>query len=240
MINPLEQFNLTNLWSISIESYHFVFTNCGLFLFISYVFILVFFRLNSSSNVLIPNRLQIFSESIYGIVEQMLTSTCGKKARKFLPLIFTVFVFILVSNLIGMIPGSFSAMSHVSITFALAILIFFTITFLGFYRHGLEYLSILLPKGTPLAIAPLMMFIELFAYLARPISLSVRLAANIAAGHIVLKVLASFVIMSGIFGILPFALLTILVGFEIFVAVLQAYIFAVLSCVYLSDALNLH
>ena len=240
MINPLEQFNIKTLWSVTVESYDIVFTNCSLFILIAYICLFLFFRLNSSTKALIPTRLQVSAEAIYQIADQMLLSTCGRRSKRFLPLIFTLFIFILTANLIGMVPGSFSITSHIVVTFTLAIIVFSTATILGFVKHGFSYLSLFLPKGIPIAIAPLIIVIELFAYLARPVSLSIRLAANMAAGHIILKVLAAFTIMSGIFGFLPFALLTILIGFEIFVAILQAYIFSVLSCVYLNDALNLH
>ena len=149
-------------------------------------------------------------------------------------------MFILISNSVGMIPSVFTTTSHISVTFTLAIFVFITITAIGFVKNGIGYFSILLPKGTPMFLAPLIIFIELFAYLARPISLSIRLAANMTAGHVVLKVLATFVILSGLFGIMPLILLTILTGFEIFISILQAYIFSVLTCAYLNDALNLH
>jgi F-type H+-transporting ATPase subunit a len=139
-----------------------------------------------------------------------------------------------------MLPLSFTVTSHIIVTFAMAIVVFIGVTIIGFARHGFHYLSLFLPSGTPMVMAPLMIFTELFAYMVRPVSLSVRLAANMTAGHIVMKVIASFVIMAGIAGVLPFALLFALTGFEIFVAVLQAYIFTILSCVYLTDAIKLH
>jgi F-type H+-transporting ATPase subunit a len=139
-----------------------------------------------------------------------------------------------------MIPGGFTATSHIVVTFTIAILLFVVINIIGFAKHGWHYFSILLPKGTPGFLAPLMILIELFTYLSRPFSLALRLAANMTAGHIVLKVFASFVVLSGIIGVFPFMMLIILTGFEIFVAILQAYIFTILACVYLNDALNMH
>jgi F-type H+-transporting ATPase subunit a len=181
------------------------------------------------------------AELIYGLVTDMLDQNVGPKGRKFVPVIFSLFLFILICNLLGMLPYSFTVTSHISITFALAILVFFIVTIVGFIRHGFHFFSLFLPKGTPWWLAPLMIIIELFTYLARPVSLSLRLAANMVAGHVLLKVMAGFVVTLAIyFKILPIPLMVILVGFEIFVAILQAYIFTILSCVYLNDAVNLH
>ena len=189
---------------------------------------------------LVPGKIQACGEIIFQLINGMLISTAGKNSQKFFTLIFSLFMFILISNSVGMIPSVFTTTSHISVTFTLAIFVFITITAIGFVKNGIGYFSILLPKGTPMFLAPLIIFIELFAYLARPISLSIRLAANMTAGHVVLKVLATFVILSGLFGIMPLILLTILTGFEIFISILQAYIFSVLTCAYLNDALNLH
>ena len=140
-----------------------------------------------------------------------------------------------------MIPGSFTATSHIAVTFAMAATIFVVITMIGIYKHGVHFMSLFMPSGTPPFLMPLIFIVELFAYLARPISLSLRLAANMTAGHIVLKVIASFVIMCGaLLGFMPFGLLIVLTAFEFFIAILQAYIFTILTCVYLNDALNLH
>jgi F-type H+-transporting ATPase subunit a len=185
--------------------------------------------------------MQSAGEMVYELVSNIIEGSAGSEGKKYLPVIFTVFIFILFCNLVGMIPYSFAVTSHIIVTFAVAFCVFIAITALGFAKHGFHYLSLFLPEGTPIIMAPLMIVIELFSYLSRPVSLSVRLAANMTAGHIVIKLLASFVIMGGLgLGIFPFAFLTILQGFEIFVAVLQAYIFTILSCVYLNDAINLH
>jgi F-type H+-transporting ATPase subunit a len=175
------------------------------------------------------------------MITGMLDQSVGAKGRKFVPLIFTLFMFILTCNLFGMIPYGFTVTSHISITFALAMMVFLLVTLVGIYLHGFHFFSLFLPAGTPWWLAPLMVVIELFAYLARPVSLSLRLAANMVAGHVLLKVIAGFVVSMAIYlKILPIPFLVILIGFELFVAVLQAYIFTILSCVYLSDALNLH
>ncbi len=186
-------------------------------------------------------RLQAAAEMIYETVEEMVGGTVGETGRRFVPFIFTLFIFILLCNLLGMVPGSFTATSHIAVTFAMAATIFVAITIIGICKHGSHFMSLFMPAGTPAFLMPLIFVVELFAYLARPISLSLRLAANMTAGHIVLKVIASFVIMSGAFlGFMPFGLLIVLTGFEFFIAILQAYIFTILTCVYLNDALNLH
>ncbi|NDA91594.1 MAG: ATP synthase F0 subunit A, partial [Alphaproteobacteria bacterium] len=152
-----------------------------------------------------------------------------------------LFMFIMVCNLFGMIPYGFTVTSHISITFALAMMVFLLVTLLGFILHGFHFFSLFLPAGTPWWLAPLMILIELFAYLARPVSLSLRLAANMVAGHVLLKVIAGFIVsMAFYLKIFPIPFISVLIGFEIFVAILQAYIFTILSCVYLNDAINLH
>lgn len=240
MHNPLDQFKIIDLFHITIGSWDISFTNSALFMLIALLVSIIFMYLGTRRADIIPKRMQSATEMLWNMTSNMVSSTSGDSGVKFVPFIFTLFLFILICNLLGMVPYSFTVTSHIAVTFGLAIFIFISITLIGFIKHGTHFLSLFLPSGTPIIMAPLMIFIELFAYLARPVSLSIRLAANMTAGHIILKILASMVIMSGIFGILPFTLLTILSGFEIFIAVLQAYIFTILSCVYLSDALNLH
>ncbi|WHQ46391.1 MAG: F0F1 ATP synthase subunit A [Candidatus Midichloria sp.] len=240
IINPLKQFAIKNLFEFNLLGFNIHFTNSALTMIIVIslaALLLCPVLFNKDGQI---TKTQAFIEIIYDTITQMIEGTAGAEARKFAPLIFSLFIFVLSCNLFGMIPYSFTVTSHISITFALAAVIFIFITTLGFIKHGTHFLSLFLPKGVPIFMAPLLIIIELFAYLARPISLSIRLAANIIAGHIVLKVLAALTIMVGFLGIFPFALLTILTGFEIFIAVLQAYIFSILTCVYLSDALNLH
>jgi F-type H+-transporting ATPase subunit a len=175
------------------------------------------------------------------MITGMLDQNVGAKGKKFVPLIFTLFMFILTCNVFGMIPYGFTVTSHISITFALAMMVFLLVTLFGIYLHGFHFFSLFLPAGTPWWLAPLMVVIELFAYLARPVSLSLRLAANMVAGHVLLKVMAGFVVSMAIYlKILPIPFIVVLIGFELFVAALQAYIFTILSCVYLNDALNLH
>ena len=240
MLNPLEQFFVKSVVNFSVFSHNIQITNSTLTFLTTYLIILLLTRVACYKISLVPGKVQACGEAVFLLIDGMLLSTAGKGSQKFFTLIFSLFMFILISNSIGMIPSVFTTTSHISVTFTLAIFVFIVITVVGFVKNGVGYFSILLPKGTPIFLAPLIIYIELFAYLARPISLSIRLAANMTAGHVVLKVLATFVILSGFFGIMPLILLTILTGFEIFISVLQAYIFSILTCAYLSDALNLH
>jgi F-type H+-transporting ATPase subunit a len=239
--SPLEQFEIGKIIDISLFGFDISLTNSSFFMLIAGALAFIYFVIAFKSQKLIPTRLQVSAEMVYNLVFDMLNQNVGSKGLVFVPLIFTLFIFILLCNLLGMIPYGFTVTSHISVTFTLAMLIFLLVTIVGFIKHGFHFLSLFLPKGTPLWLAPLMIVIELFTYLARPISLSLRLAANMVAGHILLKVMAGFVISLIIFlKFLPIPLMVILIGFEIFVAILQAYIFAILSCVYLNDAINLH
>lgn len=239
--SPLDQFKVKEIVDIELFGYDISITNSSLFMMIAGTVIFLYFTFAFKSKKLIPTRLQISGELIYGMISNMLEQNVGSGGRKFVPLIFTLFMFILTCNLLGMVPYGFTVTSHISVTFAMAMMIFLLVTLLGLYLHGLHFFSLFLPAGTPWWLAPLMVVIELFAYLARPVSLSLRLAANMVAGHVLLKVMAGFVVSMVIYlKILPIPFIVVLIGFEIFVAVLQAYIFTILSCVYLNDAINLH
>jgi F-type H+-transporting ATPase subunit a len=239
--SPLAQFEIGKIIDINLFGFDISLTNSSLFMVVAGALAFVYFITAFKSQQLIPSRLQVSAEIVYNLILDMLNQNVGPNGLVFVPLIFTLFIFILLCNLLGMIPYGFTVTSHISVTFALAMMIFLLVTIVGFVKHGFHFLSLFLPKGTPLWLAPLMIVIELFTYLARPMSLSLRLAANMVAGHILLKVMAGFVISLIIFlKFLPIPLMVILIGFEIFVAILQAYIFAILSCVYLNDAINLH
>lgn len=241
MHNPLAQFEIKPLLHLNLIGYDISFTNAALSMVLALSGAIIFIFYAIKNRALIPGRLQIAVESIYLMVTDIIHQNIGTKGVTFSPLIFSLFLFILVCNLFGMLPYSFTVTSHITITFALAILVFAIVTFIGFWKHGLHFLSLFLPTGTPLWLAPLIILIELFTYLARPVSLSLRLAANMVAGHVLLKVLAGFVVlMAAVLKPLPIPLIVVLIGFEIFVAVLQAYIFTILSCVYINDAVNLH
>lgn len=241
MHSPLEQFEIKPLIPLEMSGYDVSFTNSSLFMIITLFIVFAFLGLSVKKISDYPGRLQASGEMLYNFICDMIDETAGEKAKPYVPFMLTLFMFIITCNLLGMFPFTFTVTSHIAVTFAMAITIFLAITLLGFFKHGFHFLTLFVPKGAPMFLAPLMIVIEFIAYLVRPVSLSIRLAANMTAGHIVMKVIASLILMFGIVvGLLPFALLTILVGFEIFVAVLQAYIFTILTCVYLSDALNLH
>jgi F-type H+-transporting ATPase subunit a len=244
-INPLKQFLVKPIIPLEVLGYNLAFSNSALFMLLAMLIIFIWgfsYRksLANCDGVRKINRIQAASEFLVESVEKTLKGTCGTRGLKYIPEIFSLYFFIVLCNLLGMIPGGFTVTSHILVTFILAMVLFIFINIIGFYNHGLHYFSILAPKGTPGFLLPLMIVIELFTYLSRPISLSLRLAANMTAGHIVLKVFASFAVLSGIGVIFPFAMLIILTGFEFFVAILQAYIFTILASVYLNDALNLH
>lgn len=239
--NPLEQFLVKKLITIDVFGLDISFTNSSVYMLVAGTIVLSYFYLALRAEQMIPSRMQMSAEMIYNLITGMLNQSVGPDGRKFIPLIFTLFMFILLCNLLGMIPYTFAVTSNIVVTFGLAIMVFFTVIICGFVIHGLHFLAVFLPKGMPVWLAPLMILIELFAYLARPVSLSIRLAANIMAGHILIKVIAGFCVSFIIFfKFVPIPVITVLIGFEIFVAILQAYIFTILSCVYLSDAVNLH
>ncbi|MDC0864455.1 F0F1 ATP synthase subunit A [Rickettsiaceae bacterium] len=239
--SPLEQFAVKKILEIDIFGHDISVTNSAIFMMLAASFVVFYFAIAFRKKKLVPSRMQMSGEVMYGMIESMLHQNVGVSGRKFIPLIFTLFMFILTCNLLGMIPYGFTVTSHMSITFAIAMMIFLLVTILGLYLHGTRFFSLFLPHGTPWWLAPLMIVIELFAYLARPVSLSLRLAANMVAGHVLLKVVAGFVLSMAIYlKFLPIPFIVILIGLEIFVSILQAYIFTILSCVYLNDAINLH
>lgn len=241
MHSPLEQFEIKKIAQIDLAGFDVSFTNSSLFTACA-VFSLVFFGFFSlRKKLLIPSRFQAAGELLYFFVSDTAEGAIGSKGRRFVPLVFSLFAFILFANLTGMLPYCFTTTSHVSLTFFLASIVFFAVVFTGIVKHGFKFFSLFLPEGTPIWMAPLMVAIELFSFLARPVTLSLRLTANMVAGHVLLKIVLGFIISISLFlKFLPLAFAIIIIGFEIFVAVLQAYIFSVLTCVYLSDAVNLH
>jgi F-type H+-transporting ATPase subunit a len=240
--SPLAQFEVYPLMPLQLGQYDVSFTNASLWMMIAIAATAILMLVGARRNQLVPGRWQSMSEVMVQFVGNTVRDCAGSDAMKFFPMIFTLFMFILACNLLGMLPYSFTVTSHIIVTFALALGIFLACTVLAIIKHGPgKFLHSFLPEGTPWWMAPLMYFIEVFSYLARPVSLSVRLAANMMAGHTMLKVIAGFVVMLGVLGgWAPFALLVVLTGFEIGIAVLQAYIFTVLTCVYLNNALHLH
>lgn len=239
--SPLHQFEIQSIIPIEIGGVNVSFTNSALMMVIGLVAISILFMVAMRSRLLIPSRAQGMAEVIYQFVGSIVKDTVGSEGLKYFPFIFTLFMFVMACNVIGMLPYSFTATSHIIVTFALAMVVFIGVTVIGFARHGLHFLSFFLPAGTPWWLAPLMVLIELFAYLARPVSLSIRLAANMVAGHVLLKVIAGFAVAMGIqSGYIPIPFMILLTGFEIFIALLQAYIFTILTCVYLNDAIHMH
>ena len=223
------------------------FTNSAFYMLLSLLsisFLLFGFRTKQNVDDVeshIPTKWQVISEMSYDFIAKMVTSVAGSEGMKHYTLVFSLFLFILFGNLLGMLPYGFTLTSHISVTVVLALIVFLYVNFIAFSTHGIKYFKMFLPAGTPWWLAPLMVFIEVFAYLARPFSLAVRLAANMMAGHTMLKIIASFVLaMNFLLACFPFTFTVVLMGFEVFVAVLQAYIFAVLTCVYLNDALHMH
>jgi F-type H+-transporting ATPase subunit a len=241
-LNPMHQFEIYKIGpEINLGNINLSFTNASLFMMISAILILSLLSLGTKKKSLIPSKIQLITEISYTFVAKMINETAGSGAKSFFPFIFTLFMFILFCNIVGMLPYSFTVTSHIIITFALAAIIFIGVTIIGFVKHGIKYLELFVPKGVPIILLPLIIIIEIISYLSRPVSLSVRLFANMMAGHTMLKVFGGFVISLGLLGgWLPLGFTVALTGLEILIAFLQAYVFAILTCIYLNDALNLH
>src|SRR5215470_8599234 len=246
-IDPIHQFNIINLFKIGQFGDHAIyFTNSSAFMLLAVVLISALMIGGVAGGQLVPGRFQSMAEITYEFVASTLRSTAGAEGMKFFPLIFTLFMFICVSNLVGVIPYTFTLSSHIIFTATLALLVFFTVMIYGFWKNGLKFFKIFVPSGIPIFILPLVVFIEVFSFFLRPISHSVRLFANMLAGHIALKVFAGFVAMLGVSlgaigwigGIAPLALTVALTALELLVAFLQAYVFAILTCIYLNDAIH--
>jgi len=240
--NPMTQFEDYRIGpEIKVGAFDISFTNSSLFMVVSTLAILIIFNLGSKKNSLLPSKLQLLSELSYTFVSKMISDTAGSKARPYFAFIFSLFMFVLFCNMFGMIPYTFTVTSHIIVTFVLAAFIFIGVTIVGFIKHGFGYLKLFVPSGVPVVLLPLIVIIEIISYLSRPVSLSVRLFANMMAGHTMMKVFGGFVISLGIVGgWLPLSFSVALTGLEILVAFLQAYVFAILTCIYLNDALNLH
>jgi len=241
-LNPMHQFEVFRIGpEIKLGTVNLSFTNASLFMLISALSILFLLFIGSKKKLLIPTKVQLISEMSYSFVAKMINETAGANAKNFFPFIFTLFMFVLFCNMVGMLPYSFTVTSHIIVTFVLAALIFVGVTIIGFVKHGIKYLELFVPKGVPMLLLPLIIIIEIISYLSRPVSLSVRLFANMMAGHTMLKVFGGFVISLGLLGgWLPLGFSVALTGLEVLVAFLQAYVFAILTCIYLNDALNLH
>jgi F-type H+-transporting ATPase subunit a len=245
-MDPIHQFNISNLYILG----HFygreiAITNSALFMFAAVIVIIGGMLLATASSALVPNRAQSVVETTYEFVAGMVRQSAGEAGMKFFPLVFTLFSFILVLNMFGMIPGLFAVTSHIIITVFLALVVFLTVVIYGFWKNGLRFFRLFVPSGVPIVIMPLVVAIEVMSFLSRPVSHSVRLFANILAGHITLKVFAGFVVLLGSIGIagwigavLPLVLTVALTALELLVSFLQAYVFAILTCIYLNDAIH--
>src|ERR1700674_3773793 len=244
--DPIHQFQIIDLFPIAkIGHTEIVFTNSAAYMLAAVVVIGVFLIGGTVKGSLVPGRLQSAAELTYEFVANTIRSTAGNEGMRFFPYVFALFTFILTVNMIGLIPYTFTVTSHIIVTATLAISVFLTVLVYGFWKNGLHFFNLFVPKGIPIYILPLIVFIEVLSFLSRPISHSVRLFANMLAGHITLFVFASFVTMLGGLGVLgwfgatlPLALTVALVGLELLVAFLQAYVFTILTCIYLNDALH--
>ena len=240
MASPVEQFKLKSLVPFELGGVDLSYTTSSLWMTITVVGVTAFLTLSMRGGRLVPGRWQSMAEMSYEFIANMIRENVGAEGRKYFPFIFTLFMFILVGNLVGMIPFAYTFTSQIIVTFAMAATIFVGVTVIGLVRHGLHFFSLFVPSGTPLILAPLLIPIEVISYFVRPVSLSVRLFANMMAGHTMMKVFGGFTVLLGVLGVAPIILLVALTGFEIMVAVLQAYVFTVLTCLYLNDAIHLH
>jgi F-type H+-transporting ATPase subunit a len=246
-LDPIHQFNINNLFTIGhIGGYTIAFTNSSAYMLLTVAVICLLAVRGMRGQQLVPGRFQSAAELSYEFVANMIRSTAGEDAMRFFPLVYTIFMFILIANVISIIPYTFSVTSQIIITATFALLVFFTVLIYGFYKNGLKFFKIFVPPNIPIYILPLVVAIEIVSFLSRPLSHSVRLFANMLAGHITLKVFAGFVALLGtslgaigwIGGVVPLAMTIALTALELLVAFLQAYVFAILTCIYLNDALH--
>jgi F-type H+-transporting ATPase subunit a len=238
---PMHQFEIKRLIPMELFGYDISFTNASLFMVLALVLASLFLITAMSRRSLVPGRLQSIAESTYEFVANIVRENLGQEGMRYFPWVFSIFIFILALNMLGMVPGSFTVTSHIIVTFALAAMVWLTVTFIGFARHGVGFLKLFVPHGVPFWLMPLIVPIELISYLIRPISLSVRLFANMMAGHTMLKVFTGFAVTLPVFAkAAPVLFTAAFTGLEFLVAFLQAFIFTVLTCIYLNDAVNMH
>ena len=244
--SPLAQFEITRLVEIPLGGVDASFTNSSLFMVASILAVTVFLVGGMRRRAMVPTRWQSMAEISYELVANMVRDNVGGEGRRYFPFIFTLFMFVLFSNSLGLLPfgvvglHGFTPTSHIIVTFAMALVVFLGVTVIGLIKHKLHFFSLFMPSGVPLYMAPLLVPIEIVSYLARPVTLSLRLFANMMAGHTMLAVFAGFVGVLGVFGLAPFLVIVALMGLEVVVALLQAYVFTILTCLYLNDALHLH
>ena len=245
-IDPIHQFQIKNLVPIfSIHGHQIAITNSAVFMLVVVLLVSALLIGATTPRAVVPGRMQAVAEMSYEFVANMLRSSAGNEGMKFFPFVFSLFMFVLFANMIGLIPYSFTVTSQLIITASLALLVFLIVIVYGFWKNGLRFLNLFVPKGVPVYILPAIVVIEVLSFISRPISHSVRLFANMLAGHITLQVFAGFIIMLGGFGVLgwfgaalPLILVIMLTALEFLVAFLQAYVFAILTCIYLNDAIH--
>ncbi len=245
-IDALGQFKLATVLGPLGGSVNF--TQANLFMVLGGLLVLALIHYGMKPRAVVPGRLQALAEMAYGFIDDMCHEQIGHEGRRFFPFVFTLFFFVLMGNLLGLLPYGFTYTSHIAVTFALAVMVIVIVTGVAIFTHGTTFFTeYFFPKGTPVALAPLVIPIEVISYLSRPVSLSIRLFANMVAGHVMFEVFATFVVMmagAGLLGTIgaigPMALNVALMGFELLVAFLQAYVFAILTCIYLHDAVHLH
>jgi len=242
MANPMEQFEIVRLKPLALGAYDVSFTNSSLWMLIALLCIAGFLFVGTAKPALVPGRWQAAVEYVYDFIRSMLDENVGPEGRRYVPLIFSIFIFVLACNLLGLLPwvGAFTPTSHIAVTLGLAVLVFATVCIVGFARHGLHFFSLFWPKDTFFPLAMFVAFIEFLSFLSRPFTLAIRLFANMTAGHVLLKVFGTFVVSLGVFGILPLGVNVALSALELLIAVVQAYVFALLASIYLNDAVNLH
>lgn len=246
--SPLEQFEIVTILPFFLfNTLNISLTNSSLFMILILLVILFWISLSYYKNSLIPSSWQSFQEIFYNLTSEIIKDNLGKKGEIYLPFIFTLHIFVLFSNLLGMIPYSFTVTSHIIFTFSLALVIFIAINIIGLKTHGIHFFSLFLPRGVPLFIVPLLITIEFLSYIVKVFTLSIRLFANMTSGHTLLKIIAGFswtMLSAGgllsFFHIIPLIILLALIGLELAIAILQAYVFTLLSCIYLNDVLDLH
>ena len=238
--NPLEQFEIQTLIPIRLGNLDISFTNSSAFMVLAVASVAILMILAVRPRAGIPGRWQILAELSYEFIARLVSDNIGKDGKPYFSLIFTIFMFVLFGNFLGMLPYSFTFTSHIAVTLSMALVIFVLVTIIAFFKHGIRFFSFFLPAGVPIFLAPLMIVIEVISYFTRPFSLSIRLFANMMAGHTLLKVVGGFVFPLGILGFVPLAGLVAITGLEFLIAFLQAYIFTILTCIYINDAINLH
>ncbi|RUP07591.1 MAG: F0F1 ATP synthase subunit A [Hyphomicrobium sp.] len=239
--SPMEQFEIRKIWDLNFLGHDISFTNSSLMMIVALLLISGFMIYAMNGRSLVPTRIQSLAEIVYEYIAGMVKENLGEEGMKYFPWVFSIFIFILVLNVIGLIPGNFTVTSHIIVTFALAAMVWLTATFIGFWKHGFGYLKLFVPSGVPLWLMPVIVPIELISYFIRPVSHSVRLFANMMAGHTMLKVFAGFAVMLPWWGkIAPAGFMVAFTGLELLVAFLQALIFTVLTCIYVNDAVNMH